>query len=94
MPELRPATAVDRVTVGVRPEQLSLDASGDRIALAGEVAMREVLGAEVVLHLDSAAGPLTLRADASSAPRPGDTVKVWLDPKSIHLFDAGSEARL
>ena len=56
--------------------------------------MREVLGAEVVLHLESAAGPLTVRTDAGSAPRPGDTVQVWLDPKSIHLFDRATEVRL
>ena len=28
---------------------------------------------------------LTVRADASSAPRLGDTVEVWLDPKAIHV---------
>jgi ABC-type sugar transport system ATPase subunit len=56
--------------------------------------MREVLGAEVVLHLESAAGPLTMRTAANSAPRPGDTVQVWLDPHAIHLFDGASEARL
>jgi ABC-type sugar transport system ATPase subunit len=95
---LRPASeAIDRVVVGIRPERLALvPPSGvdSPVSLGGQVAMREVLGAEVVLHLESPAGPLTLRADASSAPRPGDAVQVWLDPKSIHLFDAGSEARL
>ena len=95
-PELRPASmAPDRVVVGIRPEQLSL-AKRDygNVALSGEVAMREVLGAEVVLHLDSAAGPLTMRADANAAPTPGDTIQVWLDPKSIHLFDGTTEERL
>jgi multiple sugar transport system ATP-binding protein len=94
-PELRPAReAIDRVVVGIRPERLSLAQRGDHVALSGEVAMREVLGAEVVLHLESAAGPLTVRADAGSAPRPGDTVQVWLDPHAIHLFDGATEARL
>jgi ABC-type sugar transport system ATPase subunit len=92
---LRPAaSAVDRVVVGIRPERLSLSGSGNDVALSGEVAMREVLGAEVVLHVESPAGPLTVRTDAGAAPRPGDTVQVWLDPKSIHLFDRGSEERL
>jgi multiple sugar transport system ATP-binding protein len=92
---LRPAkSAVDRIVVGIRPERLSLTNSGDDVSLSGEVAMREVLGAEVVLHLESAAGPLTVRTAANSAPRPGDTVQVWLDPHSIHLFDGASEARL
>jgi multiple sugar transport system ATP-binding protein len=94
-PELRPAkSAVDRIVVGIRPERLSLTNSGDDVSLSGEVAMREVLGAEVVLHLESAAGPLTMRTAAGSAPRRGDTVQVWLDPHAIHLFDGASEARL
>jgi ABC-type sugar transport system ATPase subunit len=94
-PALRPAqSALDRVVVGVRPERLSLEKRGDDVGLSGHVAMREVLGAEVVLHLESEAGPLTVRTDASSAPRPGDTVKVWLDPSAIHLFDGATEIRL
>jgi len=94
-PALRPArAAVDRVVVGIRPERLSLDKRGDDVPLAGEVALREVLGAEVVLHLESEAGPLTVRTDAGSAPRPGDTVQVWFDPRSVHLFDGTSEVRL
>jgi multiple sugar transport system ATP-binding protein len=94
-PGLRPAQlATDRVVIGIRPERLSLAQSGDNVPLSGEVAMREVLGAEVVLHVESAAGPLTVRTAAGAAPRPGDTVKVWLDPKSIHLFDRATEVRL
>jgi multiple sugar transport system ATP-binding protein len=94
-PSLRPAqAAVDKVVVGIRPERLSLQRGGDDVGLSGEVAMREVLGAEVVLHLESAAGPLTVRAEANSAPRLGDTVQVWLDPKTIHVFDGSSEVRL
>jgi len=94
-PALRPAKDnVDRIVVGIRPERLSLTDSGNDVALSGSVAMREVLGAEVVLHLESAAGPLTVRTDAGSAPRPGDTVQVWLDPMMIHLFDGATELRL
>ena len=94
-PELRPArTTVDQIVVGIRPERLSLTKGTDEVSLSGEVAMREVLGAEVVLHLESAAGPLTVRTAAGSAPRLGDTVQVWLDPRAIHLFDGATEIRL
>ena len=95
VPSLRPAqSALDRVVIGVRPERLSLEKRGDDVGLSGHVAMREVLGAEVVLHLESQAGPLTVRADAASAPRTGDIVQVWLDPRAIHLFDGATEVRL
>jgi multiple sugar transport system ATP-binding protein len=94
-PGLRPAKeSVGRVVVGVRPERLSLARDDAKVELRGEVAMREVLGAEIVLHVESPAGPLTVRTDAGAAARPGDTVQVWLDPKSIHLFDGATELRL
>ncbi len=98
LPRLRPSTAANfdpgKVVVGIRPERLSLEQKRDDVALSGEVAMREVLGAEIVLHVESAAGPLTVRTDASSAPRPGDTVQVWLDPHAVHLFDGATEIRI
>jgi ABC-type sugar transport system ATPase subunit len=94
-PALRPATTTpDRIVLGIRPERLSLARRGDDVALAGEVAMREVLGAEIVLHVESAAGPLTVRTEAGAAARQGETVQVWIDPKSIHVFDGASEVRL
>ena len=93
-PALRPAKDSDSIVVGIRPERLSLSQRVGSVGLTGAVAMREVLGAEVVLHLDSPAGPLTVRTDAGSAPRPGDTVQVWLDPRSIHVFDGATELRL
>ena len=92
---LRPATeALDRIVVGIRPERLSLTEGANRVALHGEVAMREVLGAEVVLHVDSAAGSLTVRTDVAAPARPGDTVAVWVDPRAIHVFDGATEQRL
>jgi ABC-type sugar transport system ATPase subunit len=93
-PALRPAAAMDKVVVGIRPERLSLVGRAEDVSVAGSVAMREVLGAEVVLHLDSAAGPLTVRTDANAAPRQGETVAVWLDPRAVHLFDGATELRL
>ena len=94
-PQLRPASAhADKLTIGIRPERLSLAPLGDDVAVSGEIAMREVLGAEIVLHVDSPAGSLTVRTDAASAARLGDTVQVWLDPTAVHLFDGATELRL
>jgi multiple sugar transport system ATP-binding protein len=84
----------DHVIIGIRPEALGLDQRAGAVPVPAEVAMREVLGAEAVLHLASPAGELTLRTDARSAARPGDRLTVYLDPGAIHLFDARSEQRL
>jgi ABC-type sugar transport system ATPase subunit len=86
------ASASKDVIVGIRPEAVGLDPGG--IAVPAEVSLREVLGAEVVLHVASAAGELTVRADAKQVARPGDHVTVYLDPHALHLFDARSELRL
>jgi ABC-type sugar transport system ATPase subunit len=80
------------VIVGIRPEAVGL--GGDGVAVPAEVNLREVLGAEVVLHVASPAGELTVRADSKAAARPGDHLTVYLDPSAVHLFDARSELRL
>jgi multiple sugar transport system ATP-binding protein len=82
------------VVVGVRPEAAALTPQGGGAPLLAAVELREVLGAEVLLHLRSEAGALTIKTDAHSAAREGDSVTVWLDPARMHLFDAASEARL
>jgi multiple sugar transport system ATP-binding protein len=82
------------VLVGVRPEAAQLEPSPGAPEVKAAVELREVLGAEVLLHLRAEAGCFTARTDARSAAREGDNVSVWLDPNKLHLFDASSERRL
>jgi multiple sugar transport system ATP-binding protein len=82
------------VVIGIRPEDIGLAQRDDRVPLTGAVQLREVLGAEVVLHVASPAGEVTVRADAKTPGRPGDAVTMWLDPTAVHWFDARSEHRL
>ena len=70
-----------RIVVGIRPERLSLERRGDDVALSGEVAMREVLGAEVVLHVESRGRPADRAHRCRLARRaPATPSQVWLDP--------------
>jgi multiple sugar transport system ATP-binding protein len=90
---------VGGVVIGIRPEAVTLTrttgASAETsVAVPAAVAMREVLGAEVLLHLESDAGELTVRTDVANPSRPGDRVVAFLDPAAIHWFDARSELRL
>lgn len=84
------------LTLGIRPESIALDAGQDRprSALDTQVELREVLGAEVLLHLQSEAGPLTVRTDAHSPAREGENLRVYLQRDKLHLFDGSSESRL
>jgi ABC-type sugar transport system ATPase subunit len=84
-----------RVVVGVRPEAVALERRrADAAPLQGKVELREVLGAEVLLHLRSPAGALTVKTDARAAAREGESLTVWVDPSSLHLFDADTEMRV
>jgi multiple sugar transport system ATP-binding protein len=93
-----PAPAVEdappSIVLGIRPEAVTLVDRTASVGLPAAVAMREVLGAEVLLHLESAAGELTVRTDVANPSRPGDRVTAYIDPAAIHWFDARSELRL
>ncbi len=82
------------VVIGIRPESISLEQRPDAAAIDAAVELREMLGAEVLLHLRSEAGPLTVRAEAHTSAREGENLRVWIDENSVHLFDATTEQRL
>ncbi len=86
--------AGDRMVVGARPEDVALVAGEQRVAIDGTVELREVLGAEAILYVTTAAGALTVRADAR-APHPlGSAITLFLDPRGLHWFDGATERRL
>jgi len=86
----------DAHTVGVRPEHVRVGGDGP-LRLA--VALREPLGAQVLLRLRRAAPagpPLEITALVSNdAPlaREGDVAAVTLDPLRLHHFDADGRRR-
>jgi len=82
------------VVLGIRPEAVTLAERPESASLSAAVELREVLGAEVVLHMTSDAGALTVRTDARASARAGDNLTVWLDPQKLHVFDGESELRL
>jgi len=82
------------VILGIRPEALTLSERPEASSLSASVELREVLGAEVVLHMTSEAGALTVRTHARSSAREGDNLTVWVDPQKMHVFDGETELRL
>ena len=77
-----------KLQVAVRPERLALAASG----VAGRLAYRENLGADLFLHvaLECVTQPVILRADPALAGTRalGDSVTVGLAAEHLLLFDA------
>jgi len=77
------------VTLGIRPEHVSL--AEDGIPLAVELV--EPLGSETLVHGRMADGTALLAKLPGAAPV-GDRVTVALAPDALHLFDAASGRRL
>jgi sn-glycerol 3-phosphate transport system ATP-binding protein len=78
-----------KVTVGIRPEHVTLDPAG--LALAVELV--EPLGSETLVHGRLADGtPLLVKLDG--AVPIGEQLRVGLPPAALHLFDSGTGKRL
>ncbi|MEO8181597.1 MAG: sn-glycerol-3-phosphate ABC transporter ATP-binding protein UgpC [Deltaproteobacteria bacterium] len=87
--------AGERVTLGVRPEDLRVlsDGSSYRNALEGRLVLAERLGAETLVHvaLDAAseAVPVILKIVGDlPAGAPGAKLRLAIDPDKCHLFDS------
>jgi sn-glycerol 3-phosphate transport system ATP-binding protein len=80
------------VTVGIRPEQLITAPGGD--ALTVKVDLVEPLGADTLVHARLAETLVTARLPGQVDFAEGAPLTLHIDPAAIHLFDAGSGARL
>jgi multiple sugar transport system ATP-binding protein len=89
-----------RVTVGIRPEHLTLGADSRgayrerRLTIRGEVVGREPLGAETHVRLSVDGGLFWARAAGFDAPPLGATVEIHVDPKRLHWFEPASGERI
>ena len=87
---------VDReVTLGIRPESVHDEEMFLSNASTGiidcNVEITEMMGAETFLYLECENIPITARVSPRTTARPGDQIKVALDPNKIHLFDKETE---
>jgi multiple sugar transport system ATP-binding protein len=85
-----------RVTLGVRPEHLSMappQGNRERLGLAREVAFTEQLGELTYVHLDARGErPLIAKAPGSTSIRAGERQVFFISPASSHLFDESGDA--
>jgi multiple sugar transport system ATP-binding protein len=89
------AGAVGRpLTVGVRPEDLTLTASGPALEIAGTIEVREPLGNEVLLYWQTPVGGLVSRVPGQEAPEVGEQARLHVSPGKLHFFDPTTERAL
>ena len=83
-----------RVTVGVRPEKLSVAPNG----LIVDVDVIEELGSDGYLYgrvqLDGTEQNIVVRVHPIDRPMAGDKIHLQADPEAVHVFDAESGERL
>jgi len=83
------------VKLGIRPEDIYDDdqfisASPDSV-ISATVDVSEMMGSEVYLYLKYGEFSLIARVAPTTTSRRGDSIKVALNMKKIHIFDAGTE---
>lgn len=83
------------IILGVRPESIYDEPAYLANASTGiidcNVEITEMMGAETYLYLLCEGVPLTARVSPNSTARPGDDIKVAIDPNRIHIFDKETE---
>ncbi len=74
------------VILGVRPEDLH--PGGDAPLIEGRVTVREPLGHETLIYVETPSGDVIAKADGRTPPEVGETVRLSARPETVHLFDA------
>jgi multiple sugar transport system ATP-binding protein len=83
-------------TLGVRPEHFTLEREGATGGgeIQGRVDVREPMGSELYLYVETEAGQIVVRAPAHADAREGATITLHVAPAHVHLFDAQTEESL
>jgi len=91
-----PATKGDTVTVGVRPEKLSIDQPGSACMFGGQVRLTEYLGRETIVYADagdlvtagsdSGTGAFTAQIGDIRPFQIGALVSIGFDARDAYLF--------
>ena len=86
------------ITVGVRPEAWRMVSSEDETGLPVQVTVVEELGSDAFVYgtsgVEGTPNNIIVRVNGRDSVRKGDTIHVTTDPKSVHVFDTATGARL
>ena len=87
------ATSLEGAVLGVRPEDLHLEATGP---ITAKVVLIEALGHErhLVTRLDDGQLVIVRQEAQEPAPRDGEVVRIATRPGTLHLFDPATERRV
>jgi multiple sugar transport system ATP-binding protein len=81
-----------RVTLGVRPEHLSLGDGAPACSFDASAEVLEQLGSEIVLEARAGDARLIVaRIDPQARLRAGDRLRLCVQPHRLHFFDPATE---
>ena len=83
-----PEADVSEVTVGIRPNELTVTERGEKPLLEGRISVVEPLGAETLIHVDVGGTEVVATASGRQPPKLGDMVKLSAPSGEIHFFDS------
>ncbi len=86
------ARSGQKITLGVRPEDLSEHAPAS--FLEGSIAVREPLGHETLIYVNTSVGEFVAKADGRHPPDVGATVRLGALQENLHIFDAETGSTL
>jgi multiple sugar transport system ATP-binding protein len=78
------------IEFGIRPEDIGVEAGGEKAAMFGTVVVAEPLGAETLVTFACAGGEVIARMPPSVNYRPGEAATIYVDMQKCHLFDRTS----
>jgi sn-glycerol 3-phosphate transport system ATP-binding protein len=90
-----PARVAGRVTLGIRPEHLTLDGTS-AAALTLRVELAEMLGADTIVHgkLGEDGPTFLARLPGTVRVAPGETLRLAVEPDHVHVFDTETRKRI
>jgi ABC-type sugar transport system ATPase subunit len=88
-------TLGQQVVLGVRPQDLTLATQPTEGGTVGRVWVVELIGSEKLVDVDlGGKRRLTVQVPASVSVGDDETVRIWIDPERVHVFDAVSGLRV
>lgn len=79
------------VVMGIRPEDIHVEAADKSAAVDSHVDMTELMGSEIYLYLKANGQKLVARVPAYVNVRAEDDIRVGFDAEKIHVFDKETE---
>ena len=90
--KIEPPESYSQVKIGIRPNDLSLEAGEARIAIEVVVDSVEFSGATYVVYAKFGTSPI--RAEFSRPVKAGTHLTLNFDPAQVHLFDPSTGRRI